>query len=77
MSEERKEYLLEQIAETQQVFCEVMADRLREVGIDELELYFSALAKLVANLEERDKALKQVAQETFAEVAPLVMQHLM
>ena len=77
MSEEREAYLLDQIAETQRVFCEVMEERLREVGTEELELYFSALARLVSNLEDRDKGLKQVAQETFAEVAPIVMQHLM
>lgn len=72
----KKDHLLEQIAEQQQHYVEVMNERLPETGERELELYLGILGKLTAKLEERDKPLRTCAQELFAEVAGLMMKEL-
>lgn len=70
------EDLLEQIADTQDRFVELMNARLPEAGRRELELYLALLSKLVAKLEKTDTTLRDAAQELFAEVAGLVMSEL-
>lgn len=74
--EAMKEHLLEQIADVHDHFVEQMNSRLPEVGQRELELYLGVLGKLVAKLEQKDKPLRQSAQELFAEVASIVMTEL-
>lgn len=61
---------------TQERFCAAMNDRLPSIEDDSLERYFAALSKLVGKLEDDDKTLGQVLQETMAEVATLVMQEM-
>ena len=73
---ELKEQLLGQIAETHDRYCQVMEERLAKESIDDVELYFGIVAKLVAKLEERDKRLRSVAQEMLAESAALIMGQL-
>ncbi|MFT4571408.1 MAG: hypothetical protein ACI8TX_003999 [Hyphomicrobiaceae bacterium] len=68
--------LLLQISETHDQFRVVMDDRLPEMDPEILELYLGTLGKLVDKLEERDKAMRQIAQEMFGEVAGLVMKNL-
>jgi|GEM_PF-2314579 len=68
-----KERLLEQVADIQEHFADLMNERLSEVGLRELELYLTILSKLVIKLEQPGKNLRAVAQETFTEVAALVM----
>ena len=72
----RKEQLLGEIADVHDAYVELMNERLGEVGRRELELYFTIVGKLVARLEDRDKSIRQSAQEVFAEVAALVMAEL-
>jgi hypothetical protein len=74
--EARKDDLLDQIADVHEHFVDLMNQRLPEAGQRELELYFGALGKLVARLEQRDKPLRAAAQEVFADVASLVMSEL-
>lgn len=69
----RKSDLLEQIADLNQHFVHLMNERLPEVGERELELYMGVLGKLTAKLENKDKSIRDVAQEVFAEIASLVM----
>ena len=71
-----KEHLLEQIAEVHDRYVELMNARLAEVGQREIELYLGVVGKLVAKLEQTEKPLRTAAQETFAEVASLVMAEL-
>ena len=73
---ELKEHLLGQVRETHAQFTALMDLRLDEVGTRELDVYYGALSKLVGKLEERDKSLHEVAQETFAEIASIVMTEL-
>lgn len=72
----RKDHLLDQIADVHEHFVDLMNQRLPEAGQRELELYFGALGKLVAKLEQREKPLRAAAQEVFGEVASLVMSEL-
>ncbi len=74
--QERRDHLHGQIVETHEHFVEVLARRLGEAESRELELYLNALSKLVNNLEDDDKSLRQVAQETFAELAGVLMAEL-
>ena len=53
-----------------------MTARLPALEDETLERYFGALSKLVEKLEDPDKALGQVLNETMAEVASLVMQEM-
>jgi len=68
-----KDHLLDQIADVHEHFIDLMNQRLPEAGQRELELYLGVLGKVVAKLEQRDKALRVSARELFAEVASLVM----
>ncbi|MDG2307268.1 MAG: hypothetical protein P8R42_22005 [Candidatus Binatia bacterium] len=61
---------------TQERFCVAMAARLPSLEDDTLERYFAALSKLVGKLEDEDKTLGQVLNETMTEVASLVMQEM-
>lgn len=61
---------------TQERFCAAMRTRLPSLEDDTLERYFGALSKLVAKLEDSEKTLAQVLNETMAEVATLVMQEM-
>ena len=78
MSDDRetKEHLLEQIADVQEHFIDLMNQRLPEADRRELELYLGILGKLVERLEHRDKSLRASAQELFGEVMTLVMTEL-
>lgn len=71
-----KDHLLDQIADVHEHFADLMNERLPEVGERELELYLGVFAKLTAKLENKDKSLRDSAQEVFAEVASLVMTEL-
>ena len=71
-----KERLLEQIADAQEHFADLMNERLPDVGRRELEVYLTVLSKLVIKLEQPQKNLREIAQEMFAEVAALVMTEL-
>ena len=71
-----KEHLLGQIAEVHERFAELMTQRLPETGQRELGLYLGVFGKLVAKLEDKDKSLRDAAQEMFGEVASLVMTEL-
>lgn len=61
---------------TQERFCMAMTARLPTMEDETLERYFGALSKLVEKLEDDDKTLGQVLNETMAEVATLVMQEM-
>lgn len=61
---------------TQERFCAAMTARLPNLEDDTLERYFGALSKLVGKLEDSEKTLGQVLNETMAEVATLVMQEM-
>src|SRR5207244_3820188 len=50
---EKKDNLLEQIADVHEQFIDVMNERLPEIGERELELYLGVLGKLVAKVEQR------------------------
>jgi len=71
--ETRKEDLLDQVADVHEHFVDLMNERLTEVTTGELELYLGALGKLVGKLEQRDKGLREAAQEMFAEAAAMLM----
>lgn len=71
--QERKDHLLEQIADVHEHFIDTMNQRLPEMGQRELELYLGVLGKFVAKLEDRNKPLRSAAQEVFGEIASLVM----
>lgn len=71
-----KQALLADIAQTHARFCELMNERLTEVDVEMLELYFTSLDKLADRLDDRDRSLVQTAQETFTEVAAVVMSKL-
>jgi len=64
------------IGMTQERFCVAMTARLPALEDETLERYFGALSKLVEKLEDPDKGLGQVLNETMAEVASLVMQEM-
>lgn len=72
-AEDRKDHLLDQIAETQEHFVDLMNGRLPELAERELELYLTLLGKLVAKLEQKDKPMRTGAQELVPELLPLVM----
>jgi hypothetical protein len=71
--EDRKDDLLDQIADVHEHFIDLMNQRIPELADRELELYLGVLGKLVAKLEDRDKPLRSAAQELFGEVASIVM----
>ena len=73
---ELKEHILSQVRETHDRYCEVMEDRLAEEPLEELELYFGVVAKLVDKLNDRDKTLRGIAQEMLAESAGLIVNQL-
>lgn len=64
------------VAMTQDRFCAAMTARLPSLEDETLERYFAALSKLVGKLEDADKTLGQVLNETMTEVASLVMQEM-
>ncbi len=68
--------LLGEIARMHEHFVELMNDRLGEVDVSDLERYFALMSNLVAKLEHRDKALRDVAREMVAESASWVMAEL-
>lgn len=74
--DERKELLLEDVSRTHRRFVELMDERLREVGSEDIERYFALISKLVAKLEDRDKPLRDAARELVAESAAWVMAEL-
>lgn len=61
---------------TQERFCAAMIARLPAMEDETLERYFGALSKLVEKLEDDEKSLGQVLNETMTEVAALVMQEM-
>lgn len=75
-NEDLKADILLQIADTHEHFAAMMNERLPEVDQETLELYLASLGKLVDKLEQRDKSLQQVAQETFGEIAGAVMRKM-
>jgi hypothetical protein len=71
-----KDDLLLQIGDTHDRFRELMDERLSDIDVEVLELYLATLGKLVDKLEDRDKELREIAQEMFGEVAGVVMKYL-
>jgi len=61
---------------TQERFCLAMKARLPSLEDETLERYFGALSTLVDKLEDQEKTLGQVLNETMAEVTTLVMQEM-
>lgn len=74
--DEMKDHLLDQIAEMNEHFVDLMNSRLPEVSPRELEMYVQIVGKLIAKLEQTEKPLRTAAQELFAEVATVVMSEL-
>lgn len=73
---ELKDHILDQIRETHDRYCEVMEDRLADEPLEDVELYFGVVAKLVNKLDDRDKTLREIAQEMLAESAGLIVNQL-
>ena len=65
-----------QIAMTHQRFVTAMDARLPTMGLETKERYFVALGTLVTRLADTEKPLRDVLQETMAEIACIVMQEL-
>jgi hypothetical protein len=58
---------------THERFCAAMRIRLSSIEAESLERYFAVLSKLVAKLEDEEKALGQIMAEMMSEAAPLLM----
>lgn len=65
-----------QILQTHERFSKAMEARLPSMDGEQKERYFVLVSKLVSKLEQHDKPLKQVLQESMGEILPLVMQEL-
>ena len=58
------------IAVTSSLTCEI------DEPLEDVELYFGVVAKLVNKLDDRDKTLREIAQEMLAESAGLIVNQL-
>lgn len=70
------DHLGRQIVEVHDRFTEAMRARLPRMDAEQKERYFVLVSTLVGKLEDPEKPLKQVLQESVAELLPLVMQEL-
>jgi uncharacterized membrane protein YccC len=74
--EEIRDQLGRDIVACHERFVAAMAKRLPQMPLEERERYFALLSPLVGRLEETEKPLRQVFQETAAQVLPILMQEL-
>jgi len=65
-----------QITMTHERFAQAMAKRLPAMRIETKERYFAALSILVTRLDDIDKPLRDVLQETMAEAASMIFQEI-
>jgi len=65
-----------QILATHKRFQKVMEARLRRMSLETKERYFSVLSLLVQRLEDQEKPLREVLQETMIAAAPHIAQEL-
>ena len=76
MSDWISDDLDQQITMTHERFAQAMAKRLPAMRIETKERYFAALSILVTRLDDTDKPLRDVLQETMAEAASMIFQEL-
>ncbi|MGH7965124.1 MAG: hypothetical protein ACRERD_25495 [Candidatus Binatia bacterium] len=65
-----------QILITHKRFQKVMEVRLARMSLDTKERYFAVLSLLVQQLEDREKPLREVLQDTMIAAAPYIAQEL-
>lgn len=65
-----------QILTTHKRFQKVMEARLARMSLETKERYFTVLSLLVQKLEEREKPLREVLQDTMIAAAPHIAQEL-
>jgi len=65
-----------QITMTHERFAQAMAKRLPAMRVETKERYFAALSILVTRLDDIDKPLRDVLQETMAEAASMIFQEI-
>jgi hypothetical protein len=66
----------QQISMTQERLVHAVTARLPTMPLETKERYFAVLSTLEAKLSEAEKPLRQVLQETVAEMAGVIMQEL-
>jgi hypothetical protein len=76
MGSEIERDLERQIVMTHERFVAAMQARVPAMSAEQKERYFGVLAALVGRLEDRDKSLRIILQETMAEAGPLLLQEL-
>lgn len=62
-----------QIAEAHERFVDAMTARVPRMSLEQKERYLAALSSLATRVADVDKPLRQVAQESFAEIAPFLL----
>jgi hypothetical protein len=62
-----------QIGDTHARFVAAMTTRFGHMTLEQKERYFAALSALTIRLEDSAKPLRQIAQEAFVEIAPLLV----
>lgn len=65
-----------QLLATHKRFQKVMEVRLAHMSLESKERYFAVLSLLVQKLEEREKPLREVLQDTMIAAAPHIAQEL-
>lgn len=66
----------QQILDTHARFSQAIEARLPSMAAEQKERYFVLISKLVGKLEQHEKPMKEVLQESIGELLPLVMQEL-
>lgn len=54
-------------------FVATMTARLPKMTVAQKERYFAILSAVTRKLEDRDKTMKEIAQEAIFELAPMLM----
>ena len=62
-----------QIGEMHEHFVATMTSRLPGMTAEQKERYFAILSAVTGKLQDRDKSMKQIAQEAIFELAPMLM----
>jgi hypothetical protein len=65
-----------QILEAHTRFSRAVEARLPHMNVEQRERYFALLSTLVGKLEQTEKPLREVLQESIGELLPLVLQEL-
>jgi hypothetical protein len=68
--------LEQQIGMTHERLVAAMERRVPAMPAEQKERYFAVLSALVARLEDDEKSLRQVLQETVAEAGPYLLREL-